>query len=100
MCLHIWKKKEIENYLLIPEAIFRITKQTKEKYKDFLVKFEALVDEEKDNIVDQIPQHFKEANVGWSVSTCNQQARKVIEKKWKSLEEKLSLVPGKNLSEN
>ncbi|MDE6750760.1 MAG: hypothetical protein K2K21_17110 [Lachnospiraceae bacterium] len=54
-----------------------------------------LVNEEKDDIIDQISQHLKEANAGLDVSACNRQARKVIEAKWRTLEEKLSLVPGK-----
>lgn len=95
LCLHIWGKKEIENYLLIPKVLFRITELTRENYENFLVNFEALVEEEKDNIVDQISQHIKEANARLDVSACNRQARKEIEMKWRSLEEKLSLVPGK-----
>lgn len=93
--LHIWEKKEIENYLLIPEAIFRITKLPKEKHKEFLLTLEKLVEDEKDDIQDQIAQHLKELNTGWSISTCNKQAREIIKEKWKSLEEKLSLVSGK-----
>lgn len=95
LCLHIWKKKEIENYLLIPKVWFRVTGLAREKYENFLVKFEALVEEEKDNIIDQISQHLKEVYAELDVSACNRQARKEIEMKWKSLEEKLSLVPGK-----
>lgn len=95
LCLHIWKKKEIENYLLVPEAYYRIARPKKEKYEVFLERFEKLVEMEKDDIVDQISQHYKEMNVKWSVSTCNQRARKVVEMKWKSLEGKLSLVSGK-----
>lgn len=95
LCLHIWGKKEIENYLLIPKVLFRVTELTKENYENFLVNFEALVEEEKDNIIDQISQHIKEANARLDVSACNRQARKEIEMKWRSLEEKLSLVPGK-----
>lgn len=93
--LHIWEKKEIENYLLIPKVVFRVTKLTREKYKNFLSEFETLVEEEKDDIIDQISQHLKEVNPGLDVSACNRQARKEIEKKWKSLEGKLSIVSGK-----
>lgn len=95
LCLHIWKKKELENYLLVPKAYYRIARPKNEKYEDFLEKFETLVEMEKDDIVDQISQHYNEMNGQWSVSTCNQQARKVVEMKWKSLEGKLSLVSGK-----
>lgn len=95
LCLHIWEKKEIENYLLNPKVLFRVTKLARENYEDFLVNFEELVEEEKDNIIDQISQHIKEANARLDVSACNRQARKEIEIKWISLEEKLSLVPGK-----
>lgn len=97
LCLHIWEKKEIENYLLIPSVIFRLTKLKEEKYQEFLNKFEDLVEIEKDNILDQISQHIKESDSSLSIATCNRKARAILDMRWKSFEGKLALVSGKML---
>lgn len=97
LLLHIWEKKEIENYLLVPEAIFRLTKLKEEKYQEFLRRLENLLENEKNNIIDQISQHIKEADAGLAVATCNKRAREILEEKWNSLEGKLSIVSGKKI---
>lgn len=92
-----FENSKIENYLLVPKAIFRLTKLKEEKYQEFLERLENLVENEKNNILDQISQHIKEVDAGLAIATCNQRAREILEEKWNSLEEKLSLVPGKKI---
>lgn len=41
--LHIWKRKELENYLLEPQVLFRLSHQPKEKYGIFLKELEKLL---------------------------------------------------------
>lgn len=97
LCLHIWQKKEIENYIIIPTAIFRITKQKIENYNCFLHEFEKIVDEYKDEVTDQIAQHIFENDRSLAMPTCNEQARKIINQRWICLDNKLAMVCGKDL---
>jgi hypothetical protein len=49
--LHVWKKKEIENYLLIPRAIFRIVDKPESEYEIFLEKLNELIDRQKEETI-------------------------------------------------
>ena len=95
LILHIWSKKEIENYLLVPKAIFRITGKAEDEYDEFLEGMDNLLEEEKDSITDQLAQHIFEADRSKSMSTCNEEARRVMKKRWITIEDKLSMVSGK-----
>lgn len=94
--LHVWSRKEIENYLLNPRVIFRITKQDEDKYEEFLVEFEEIIDTFKDSFFDNYSQQIANANKGkLSGSTCNQEARKFINDNWTTLENKIKFICGK-----
>lgn len=97
LVLHIWDKKEIENYLLVPKALFRITGQAGREYDIFLSKLDELLESEKDNVMDQIAQHIYEEDKSKAMSTCNAEARDVMRKRWTSIEDKLSMVSGKSM---
>ena len=56
--LHIWKRKEIENYLLEPEVLFRISKQSQEKYDVFMKELEEVADEFRNRVFDQYAEHI------------------------------------------
>lgn len=100
LTLHIWNRKEIENYLLVPQAIFRITKQNSNVYKVFLKEFEMLVDEYKEGVTDQIAQHIFENNKSLSMPTCNALARDIMKEKWSDLNSKLTMLSGKEFIKN
>lgn len=92
--LHIWKRKEIENYLLEPEVLFRLSKQEEEKHDIFMHELERFVDTFEDNVFDQYAEHilkFRKIDV----STANAQAREYMKNKWIDLRSKLSMVGGK-----
>ena len=97
LCLHIWSKKEIENYLIVPNAIYRLLNNTDLSYNEFIKEFESIVDEYKDYITDQIAQHILENNKSLAVPTCNKMAREIIKKRWNCIESKLAMVSGKDL---
>ena len=99
--LHIWKRKEIENFLLNPEVIARlINKRKPQKYAEAT----KLIIEEK---LDKIAQHLKEATFdsfsthflsldkASGVTKSNKQARQIIEENWDKLENKLYIICGK-----
>ncbi|MCH5344290.1 MAG: AAA family ATPase [Acetatifactor sp.] len=92
--LHIWSKKEIENYLLNPRVLFRIIASQKVLYQEFLEKLQDLLDSMQDEVFDQMSGQIAKYN-SMEHSTANKVARKVMSEKWTTLENKLSLVGGK-----
>jgi hypothetical protein len=94
--LHIWKQKEIENYLLAPAVIARVIKQrtkmpppTPEAIEEFLLK---ACEDEKDTVLDGIAS-LLDRSLG--VGGANKSAREQINAVWK--QECLHLVSGKAL---
>lgn len=94
--LHIWEKKEIENYFIIPKAIYRIVKKQYEGYEAFCDDFELLLDAEKDDVVDKISSQIYHLNRNLEISTCNKRAREIVNSKWNSIESKINLICGKD----
>ena len=97
LVLHIWSKKEIENYILIPSAIFRITQLPKQEYSNFLKSYEELVDSFKDQVREKIASKIQEFQKGWELCKCMKNARELMIEKWVGLEGKMALVGGKEL---
>jgi AAA15 family ATPase/GTPase len=97
--LHIWKKKEIENYLICPSAIFRLLKKNKRAYNltevDLINRIDVIVEKFKEDVIDSYATEIKNKDASKSVKTVNQEARTYVNSKWTS--ERLSLVSGKAL---
>ena len=101
--LHIWKKKEIENYILSPKVLFRmIPEKFKITYEEFILKLDELVEQYKDSVIDNVSQQYSidskilsENGNRWDNIKCNQMARAYVNKYWDCLDNKLSLVGGK-----
>lgn len=96
LCLHIWEKKEIENYLIIPKVLYRMIKDNSISYEEFLKELEEIVDEYKDKVTDQLAEHQRENNKNLSMSTCNEKARNIMKEKWNLLDNKLAMLCGKD----
>lgn len=95
--LHIWRKKEIENYVIIPKAIFRITQKPDNQYEEFLIKFESFIETFKDQVQNQISAKlidYKKTQGIDSVTSLGI-AMNIMKEKWNSLENKLYLISGK-----
>jgi len=98
LILHVWNRKELENYILIPSVIFKITQRPTHEYHNFLAEYEKLVDRYRETIIDAYTTKIHEVNNGKIVSgTAAKQARDYVNSKWTSLDEKLKLVGGKDL---
>lgn len=92
--LHIWKRKELENYILEPRVLFRLSKQPETMHEKFLEDLEKLVNTFEERVFDQHAEHilkYKKIDI----STANTEAREYMKEKWTSLENKLALVGGK-----
>lgn len=96
LILHIWKRKEIENYILEPKVLFRLLHVNTSEYEAFLENLENLVDTFEDDVFDQYATHIAKYKK-IDPSTANKEARKFMNKEWDGLENKLALVSGKNL---
>jgi energy-coupling factor transporter ATP-binding protein EcfA2/predicted transcriptional regulator len=101
--LHIWEKKEIENYLVHPEAIQRtictnlgkkINGPTVEEVKK---KLNQIAEKFKDQTQDAIANQLYINDKGGGVTKANREARKIIKRMWKSKEGRLSVVGGKKV---
>lgn len=97
LILHIWNKKEIENYFIIPDAIFRLTKQPAKYHTKIIKELEDVVDTFKDGVMDQLSEQIRNYNSSIAVVTSNSRARKIMQEKWTTLENKIAMVSGKEL---
>ncbi len=96
LMLHIWERKEIENYIVEPKVLFRLLPVRTSGYEEFLKNLEDLVDTFSDDVFDQYAEHIvKYRKIDHS--TANKEAREFMKKKWKGLDNKLALVSGKKL---
>lgn len=101
--LHVWQRKEIENYLIIPQVLFKfIPKSSSITYDNFLKQLEVLLDEQRDKVFDAYATQYridcKELANGqqWDTATCNQNARTYLKEHWNTLNDKIALVGGKD----
>lgn len=99
--LHIWKRKEIENYLLIPSAIFRLIEKSKRKgsptINALISKIDEILDNLKDELIDKFASEIQMANRGQMASTFNKKAREIVDGNWKDRNSKFNIAPGKEI---
>ena len=96
--LHIWKKKEIENYIVTPQIVFSASKLPESKREELYLELEQVVEKYKDSITDQYGKKFFELNKnGRDLTTVMPLAREYVNSKWTTLEDKMALVNGKQL---
>jgi hypothetical protein len=97
--LHIWQRKEIENYLLDPVVIARLIRQrtkkappTSKKVEEFLLHACEL---EKDTVFDGIATHLAHQDRSLGAGGANKAARAVLTPRWDK--NPLDVVSGKTL---
>lgn len=97
--LHIWKKKEIENYLLVPSAIFRIIKNHTKSNEPIDIqiveeKLNEIAEALKTETIGKIADEISKSNRNKATSTIYKEAEAELEKVW---EDKLSIISGKKI---
>lgn len=110
---HIHKRKEIENYLLIPAVVYRaFAKAIEERKKRAGIDIE--INESIDVILDNITMQLKADTQGQYVSkyleygkgsgkdtgTLSTEAIKRFEERWATFETRMEIVPGKSVLRN
>ena len=93
--LHIWQKKEIENYLIIPDVLYSFFDSDSFDKNEFLYKLDEIAESMKQELVWKISDEYGSQNRGKTSSACHDYAERFVEKRWNSLNDKLSLLSGK-----
>jgi hypothetical protein len=100
--LHIWSKKELENYFLVPEAIFRSLAErargrepriTAEVISQKLFEFAGELEHE---VMDALAAEYLGENRASGPSTANRLARERMQS-WNNFDGRLALVSGKQV---
>jgi len=97
--LHIWNKKEIENYLIVPSVIERIVK-TKNKPPlsvSIEAKLDEITEELKNETIDCFSQEIYNYDRSEGIATANKKAREFVRNHWSSVSKRLCLVSGKKV---
>jgi hypothetical protein len=101
--LHVWFRKEIENYLLIPETVHRLLRtRVKDAEKipsvvDLEGVMSALCDNLKDEIFEKCVDEYVLRKRPKRTSDSVRYARQKVDAAWTSLQGKISIVSGKDL---
>lgn len=101
--LHIWRKKEIENYLLIPAAIYRVLykripqKKGLPKVQEIQKKIDKIALSLKVSTIDSFAQEIYNLDRSRGISFANRKARKIVEESWNSFDDRISIVSGKEV---
>jgi len=98
LVLHVWKKKEIENYLLIPAAIFRITKNPIGGYDTFCKKLDQLLETQKEETILQLASQLEiQDRKKKDLKSYIKLATERVNMCWNTLDNKLGIVSGKQM---
>lgn len=97
--LHVWNRKELENYFIIPSAISRVLcREGAEVPTNGLTKMiEQFCEEMKQDTFDALASAFQLTRRGVTVSMANSQARTKLADAWGTFEGKIAIVSGKAL---
>jgi hypothetical protein len=101
--LHVWNRKEIENYLICPAAVSRVIKSrqaqgamhpTSEEVVEAVIK---IANELKFQTIDAMAQEYFNESRRAGLPNANQRARMRVEGAWNSFEGIISVVSGKEM---
>lgn len=95
--LHVWTKKEIENFLITPESVFRLTGLEEASRFDFLEKFMELTNQLYDGTLSATMDYLSSIERSKTASVVMKMATSMLAPSWATLEGRLSVVNGKEL---
>jgi len=100
--IHIWSKRELENYIIAPSAISRIIRREGKKVPENIHEIvcnqlRSIAKDLKQEITLQMAELYQQANRGTGVKTALRHCEKEVAKKWASDEDQMSLAPGKDV---
>lgn len=95
--LHVWERKEIENYILEPKAIFRVANLGTDMFDDFANELFELVDSLRTETLGGIMDQLAFLDKSKTPSCFFKEAETILNKKWNTLEGRLAMANGKKL---
>lgn len=101
--LHIWQRKEIENYLLVPDVVYRLIRLRITKGSpypevvDIENQFDQICNDLKHVTIDALAQNYFNVNRNLGLPSANQRARIRAENAWHDRQGRLGLVSGKEM---
>jgi hypothetical protein len=101
--IHIWRMKEIENYLIIPEAIARLicSKQAHLDYENVLAEIKKLIrtisDEMQQDTWDEFESVLCKENKQKEPKTIRKEFKPDFDRKWAAVETRLAILGGKEM---
>jgi hypothetical protein len=98
--LHIWSRKEIENYLVVPAAIRRVIAGkcvSPPSIDQIISKLREIAEAVKDDVVDNFADSFRNEDRGKGQQAANRKARELVGLAWSVGEGALHRVSGKGL---
>jgi hypothetical protein len=98
--LHVWKRKEVENYLFVPAAILRAAQRLEPRLggirkEDIVERIDRVADELQTDIIELMAEHSHQRDRRTGIRTHMQRARDSVRRQWASFEGRISLLPGK-----
>jgi predicted ATPase len=99
--LHIWRRKEIENYLLVPDVIERVISYRSQTNHPTINDIEAKIDEIseslKNHTIDCFSQEYYNLDRAKGIAAANRKARDLVYSKWTSNPGKSHIISGKKM---
>jgi energy-coupling factor transporter ATP-binding protein EcfA2 len=99
--LHIWRRKEIENYVLAPAAIARLIEKrvprrtTPPTVAEVQAEILRVIEAQKNEVFDGVAAELWAEDRSLGSSGANKRAREIVEEGWNTEEGRLALVSGK-----
>lgn len=96
--LHVWDRKEIENYLIHPLAIKRVLESEGGLRLSASTVRQAILeiaDSLKDSTLDALANEWFNRDKSQGVASANRCAREIVDQAWQTVEGKVCLVSGK-----
>jgi hypothetical protein len=99
--LHVWARKEIENYLLVPDAIVRVIASSQAFHgqaptaAEISSEINRVADELRDAVTDALASDYYATHKSEGHTAANRAARNRVHDAWRTWEGKLGVIPGK-----
>lgn len=101
--VHIWTKKEMENYFLVPTAIQRLVAREMRKgetaptVEEVDVQIDTIVESMKEDAIDNIATQIHQSTKKFVAGTAHKAARQQVDNIWGNKEQRRSIVCGKDV---